>query len=261
MLDHTYTMSLDEWVGYKNILAKLSQRAVEEFRDAVWNINGRWGGVGLGEIPRDELIEYAYALVTKYGEGAAAAACVCYDEIAAMSGVSVPPAVPAPTAKIDEVGKAINGTIKTENEEIISGSVGRLVKRAGQDTTLQNAKRDIKAGAQVAWVPSGDTCAFCVMLASNGWQNVSKKTLKNGHAEHIHANCDCAYGVRFSSSGGVESYDPDVYKDLYYDTDPDATNYKDRLNAMRRKFYAENKDAGDTNIDGSVAEEINVNDL
>ena len=49
------------------------------------------------------------------------------------------------------------------------------VKKAGIDTTLQNAYRDRpkkygkkrNTGAQVAWVPSGDTCPFCLMLASD----------------------------------------------------------------------------------------------
>ena len=54
---------------------------------------------------------------------------------------------------------------------------------------LKNAVRD---GAEWAWVPHGDTCPFCITLASNGWQKASRKVLKGGHAEHIHANCDCA---------------------------------------------------------------------
>ena len=45
--------------------------------------------------------------------------------------------------------------------------VSRLVKRAGADTTLKNAQRD---GAEFAWVPHGDSCAFCLTLASRGWQ-------------------------------------------------------------------------------------------
>ena len=62
-----------------------------------------------------------------------------------------------------------------------------------------------------------------------------KKALKNGHAEHIHANCDCTYAVRFDSRTEVEGYDPDKYLDMYYDSGGD-------LNEMRREFYAENKE-------------------
>lgn len=237
----TETLSLSDWTRYRDLLAGLSQKAADEFRDAVWNINGRWKGVGLGKISRNELIDYAYTLVTKYGEGAAAAACECYDAIAALSGVRVPAAVPAETASVPEVAKAINGAIKqSENPELVSSVVGRLVKQAGQDTTLQNAARD---HAEAAWIPAGDTCAFCITLASNGWQEVSDKTMKGGHAEHIHANCDCAYCVRFNPWTGVAGYNPDKYKKMYYDAplkDGQADTPQNRINALRRQLGANN---------------------
>lgn len=224
-------MTLSEWTRYRDILRSLSQTAADEFKDAVWKPGGRWDGAGLGAIPREDLIDYAYALITKYGEGSAAVACELYDEIAEISGVAVPPAIPAATPSREDVSKAINGTIKQSvNDNMVSSTVGRLVKQVGQDTTMRNAIRD---GAQVAWIPSGDTCAFCITLASRGWEYASKEMLKNGHASHIHANCDCAYGVRFSSSYNVAGYDPDRYLQQYRDAGGD-------INAMRRAAYAEN---------------------
>lgn len=232
------SLTLAQWIKYRDMLARVSEKAAEEFRDAVFATNGRFGGVGLGNIPRDELIAYAYALIAKYSEGSAAAACEMYDAIALLSGVSVPPAVPADVPTIAEVGKAINGVLKqSQNPEVVSSPVSRLVKRTGQDTTLQNALRD---GAEAAWIPFGDTCAFCIALASRGWQTVSKKTLKNGHAEHIHGNCDCAYAVRFNSDTQVEGYEPEEYKKMYYDASDGTPTEK--INAMRREFYQENKD-------------------
>lgn len=231
------TVSLDEWVKYRDLLAKLNQKAADEFRDAVWGASGRWGGVGLANIPRDELIEFAYALATKYGEGAAALACEYYDAMAELSGVYLPPALPAETATIAETGKAINGALKfSEDATYISNVVGRLVKQAGQDTTLQNSLRD---GAQFAWIPAGDTCAFCLTLASRGWQYASKKSIKNGHAEHIHSNCDCAYAIRFNERTNVEGYDPDRYLSMYRHAD--GRTPQDKINAMRRAAYAEDK--------------------
>lgn len=232
------SLTLAQWTKYKDMLARVSEKAAEEFRDAVFSTNGRFKGVGIKNIPRNELIDFAYALIAKYSEGSAAAACEMYDAIALLSGVSVPPAVPADIPSIAEVGKAINGVIKqSQNPEVISSPVSRLVKRTGQDTTLLNARRD---GAEFAWIPMGDTCAFCIALASRGWQTISKKSLKNGHAEHIHGNCDCAYAVRFNSNTQVEGYEPDKYKEMY-DNASDGTP-KDKINAMRREFYQENKD-------------------
>lgn len=251
------TLTLREWNKYRDILVKLSDKAAKEFRDAVWSDSGYFGGVGLGNIPAEDLIQYAYVLATKYGEGAATYAAEMYDEIAALSGVIVPPAIPAQTATYGETARAIQGVMQvSENEEYVANVVGRLVKQAAADTTLQNAQRD---GAQFAWVTHGDTCAFCITLASNGWQPISKAALKNGHAEHIHSNCDCEYAVRFNNSGGIAGYDPDKLKREYKDANTDSkgkvTYHRDengklkaykqsestaKINAMRRANYAKN---------------------
>lgn len=231
------TMSLGEWSQYRDLLKKLSDQAADEFRDAVWKAGGKFGAVGLGKIPREELIEFAYALVTKYGEGAAAAACEWYDAIAQISGAAVKPAEPAATPAIDEVAKAVNGTMKTGNTDTVADALGRLVKRTGQDTTLQNSIRD---GAQVAWITQGDTCAFCITLASRGWEYASNKLIDKGHAKHIHARCDCFYGVRFNSETEYEGYDPQSYLDVY--NAAQGADSQAKINDIRRELYKQNKD-------------------
>ena len=127
--------------------------------------------------------------------------------------------------------------MKIGNEAVVASAAGRLVKMAGVDTTMQNALRD---GAEWAWIPMGDTCAFCIMLASQGWVPASKKAIKGGHAEHIHANCDCTYAIRFNSSSNVAGYDPDTYRAMYYNAD--GRTGKQKVNSMRREFYARNKE-------------------
>ena len=193
--------------------------------------------VDLEAIPEDrrkELIDYAYRLTQQYGEASAALSCEMYDALAELAGGGYLPAEPAATATYPEVAKAVNGTIKTGNKNIVAEAVGRLVKMTGVDTTMQNAIRD---GAEWAWVPRGETCAFCITLASRGWQPASKAALKNGHAEHIHANCDCTYAVRFDDSTYVSGYDPGLYQKMYYGAE--GSTPKDKINAMRRMFYAE----------------------
>ncbi len=175
------------------------------------------------------LIAYANALVTKYGEGSATLAAQMYDELAEVQNAQVAAAVPAETPDYGTVAKMVKATISSPSA-MIQG-VSRLVKQAGADTTLQNAKRD---RAQFAWIPHGDTCAFCLMLASNGWRNQSQNAMKNGHASHIHSNCDCTYAVRFDSRTTVAGYDPDRYLEQYRAANGD-------LNAMRREQYADNR--------------------
>lgn len=195
------------------------------------------------------LIQYSHAIATKYGEGSAALSAQMYDAVAALQNANVPPAVPAPTATYNETARAVQGArLFSEKPDVTAGAVSRLVKTAGADTTLLNAARD---GAQFAWVPSGDTCAFCITLASRGWQRMSHKAIEGGHAEHIHNNCDCTYAIRFSDNDTVEGYDPEVYKKMYYGAE--GTTPEAKINYMRRQFYAQNKNTVGT---GSKAEQF-----
>lgn len=211
------------WVEYITKMSQISQKAADLMQSWVQK-NG---------LENDKaLLDYTYALSQHYGQAIGALSCQMYEATAAAQGVIVPTAEVADLPDYGEVAKAVKGT-KKQSPNNIPGTLARLVKQVGADTTLKNAERD---GAQFAWVPHGDTCAFCITLASRGWQNMSKKALRNGHAEHIHAHCDCEYAVRFDGKSTVAGYDPDKYLEEYYDANGD-------INEMRRKRYAQNKDA------------------
>lgn len=219
------------WDAYVGKLAALDDKAAGEMRTFVQRN-------GYGDV--NSLIDYAYGLATKYGEGAAALAAEMYDSMAELEGVSVKPAEPAYTADYHTVAKTVQGVSDNSyNADMLGNSVGRLVKRAGADTMLKNAQRD---GAQFAWIPHGDTCAFCLTLASRGWQYMSKNALKNGHAEHIHSNCDCTYAIRFRETDEVPGYDPEKYKEMY--DNAQGRTPKEKINSMRREMYKEQKDEG-----------------
>ena len=235
-------ISKSSWNNYISILRKVSDRAVKEMLAFSTSYDTAYNA---GLISRKEyekaLIDYAIALATKYGEAAGAAACDMYDAIALMQGANVPPAIPAPTATSAETAKAVVGTMKTGNLKIVADAVGRQVKMVGVDTMQQNALRD---GAEWAWIPMGDTCAFCITLASRGWQRASKSAIKDGHAEHVHANCDCTYAVRFNPSLEIEGYENGrEYLEMYENApleDGESDTPKNRINALHRKFYREN---------------------
>lgn len=221
------------WNEYITRLSRLNQKAGQLMREYIGSH---------GTESTDDLIAYAYGLVTKYGEGSAELACQMYDALAEAANAGVPAAEPAEPADYGEVARMVNAT-KNQNPANLPNGVSRLVKRAGADTTLKNAVRD---GAEWAWVPHGDTCPFCITLASNGWQKASSKVLKGGHAEHIHANCDCEFAIRFDHKTTVAGYDPDKYLAQYNAAGGDINkmrrvNYaanKERINAQKRAAYA-----------------------
>lgn len=216
-------ISSSDWLKYIRKLASINDRAASLMQS--WMVKN-----GLGDV--EAMIAYAQSLANRYGEAAASLACEMYDAVAAAQNAAVPPAEPAPTATYQETARAVRGTLKNQRSTV-PGTVGRLVKQAGADTTLKNAARD---GAQFAWVPHGDTCAFCLTLASNGWRYMSKDALRNGHAEHIHPHCDCTYAIRFGESGGVEGYDPDAYLEVYENAE--GATPQEKINAIRRDQYA-----------------------
>lgn len=209
------------WTDYVERLSRLNERAGQLMTQYIERH-------GTGDAAA--LADYAHALVVKYGEGSAELACQMYDAMAKAAGAAVPPAAPAEPAGYGEVARMVEAM--RHSPPLLRGGVSRLVKRAGADTTLKNAQRD---GAEFAWVPHGDTCPFCLMLASRGWRRAGKKTLQGGHARHIHANCDCEYAVRFDSNTNVAGYDPEKYLAQYNAANGD-------INAMRRAQYAQNKD-------------------
>ena len=216
-------ITANAWNEYITRLSRLNQKAGQLMRQYI-------DTHGTGDA--DALITYAAALVTKYGEGSAELACQMYDALAEAANAGVPAAEPAVPADYGEVARMVNAT-KNQNPANLPNGVSRLVKRAGADTTLKNAVRD---GAEWAWVPHGDTCPFCITLASNGWQKASSKVLKGGHANHIHANCDCEFAIRFDHNTTVAGYDPEKYLAQYNAAGGD-------INKMRRIDYAARKDA------------------
>ena len=220
-------ISRTDWEQYITRLSRVSSTAAKAMQAFI-------GSHPAASV--EELIQYAYTLTTRYGEAAAALACEMYDAMAAASGVVVPAAEPAEVATVGEVAGAVRA-VQAQSPNLLPAVTERMVKRAAADTTLKNAIRD---GAEFAWVPHGDTCPFCITLASNGWQKASRKALKGGHAQHIHSHCDCEYAIRFDSRTEIDGYDPDKYLQQYRDASDG--NWRDKVNAMRREDYAARAD-------------------
>ena len=140
------------WTQYINALRKINDRAYKAMKDYL-DIHG----LPTEKWEEDALIDVATAVARKYGEASAAVSAEFYDKIGRMAGRILPAALPADDPTMHEVAKAVIGTAKTGNPDIVAGSVSRLVKQQGVDTTMHNAIRD---GAEWAWVPQGETCAF-----------------------------------------------------------------------------------------------------
>ena len=260
------TIPVSALMKYLGTIEKSWKGAKTAFRSYIRDFGG------FDNMTREDLIDCAYSFSVIYGEGSATMATELYNAVAILEKAPVPPAVPAEPASYDEVAMTINGILKdTDSEEVLANAVGLMVKKAGMETIINNARRD---GAEIAYIPHGDTCAFCITLGSRGWMDAYSPELAKADGEpiHIHANCDCTYGVRFSSDLKYGGYDPDKYQKMYYDAplrEGEKPTSKNRINALRRQAYQKNKDVINAQkreryqktkeLNSSKAEEIDVN--
>ena len=220
------TISRKAWIKYINGLDTVQNTAKELILKYIQthDVESQEG--------RKALIAYAYGVSTKYGEAAAAYACQMYDAVAMAEGSDLEPAEPAETATYNEVAKAVNGTIKIA-DVVCAAAIYRLVKLAAQDTTRKNAARD---NIYYAWIPVGDTCPYCLSIAAGGWKRTKDF---DGHAEHIHGNCNCAYATKTKKDTEYKAYEPSTYQKMFKKAEGDTTNEK--INSMRRAIAAKRK--------------------
>lgn len=183
-----------------------------------------------------------------HGRATAALAAVWFDQLAAAENANVVKAVPVNDPvklRARRMGIAQNAALpkllagdKEGFARAIASAVAADVKRQASNTVMLNAQKN---GAEFAWIPGGgETCAFCIAVASNGWQPASRATALGGHADHIHDNCECEFAIRFDRDTQYAGYDAQKYADIYGDAD--GRSSQDKINAIRRDLYAENKE-------------------
>ena len=183
-----------------------------------------------------------------HGKATAALAASWFDQVAKASKANVDKAfvVNDPVKLRNQrmaiaLRKSLPKLVAGDDEgfcKAIASAVAADVKRQATNTMVVNA---IRARAEFAWIPDGaETCAFCIMLASNGWQPAAKATAMGNHAEHIHDNCMCEFAIRFDDDTNYSGYDPAPYKEMY--ADADGGSWQAKVNSMRRDLYQENKE-------------------
>lgn len=188
-------------------------------------------------------------LSAKYGLSTSALAASWFDQMAMAEGADVVKAVavndPGPLRhrRMAIASNAALPKLQAGDKEgfarALASAVAADVKRQATNTIMLNAQKN---GAEFAWVPGGgETCAFCITLAANGWRPAAKATAMGEHADHIHDHCMCEFAIRFNKDTQYGAYDADKYARIY--DDADGRSSQDKINSIRRDLYAENKDA------------------
>lgn len=231
---------------YADRVFALSHAAGQRYMQIVGQIADAWSQDAQFPLV-DQLLDFAVQLEEMYGDGAGAVASDLYLEIAEFYGILLN-SVPIAKAIAPEVLRTrLEAAVAANVSEGVMDKVGlqkackslmeSTVKRRANDTVRQQSVRDRSRNGSFARVPQGnETCAFCLLLASNGFMYSTKENAElNGHE---HENCDCLIIPAFGD-GAIEGVDFSKWEKFYHDHEGhgagDRTNAS--LNNMRRALY------------------------
>lgn len=159
-------------------------------------------------IAYEEALAYAEYLIEHYGESAALNASELYEATNDVSNAAVSGSVKRP-----ELERAIRFLVYEGTAQAayaVRNMLKKQVKSYAHETMMDNSRSD---GIRFARVPVGETCAFCLMLASRGFEYYSEESAGKGSLNAFHDDCDCEI---IGSDQKIEGYDPDyLYKEIY----------------------------------------------
>lgn len=216
-------ISREGFDAYSALIDEQARQAMALIED--FSARLRWGGTreSRGEA-RELLRDYAYDVVSSYGDNAAEIAAEYYDELASLAGRSLPDAIMAEQPTRDGVSASVDystrhawdldakGNLAAADSLALGASVAQMVggrvRTAANSTMWSNARRD---GERFARVPtSKKPCAFCLMLASRGFVYLSEKSAVMTHyMGKYHDDCRCVAVASFDDEG-LEGHQEDA---------------------------------------------------
>jgi hypothetical protein len=165
------TAQVAEFRQANRSLVLLAQRDLRQFWESL-NV------LGSPDAIKNALLEFFPELLTAYGDTAAVLGADWYDMLRdvppSVASFSALLAAPAGTEQAEGAARWALGPLFAEDPDPVSvlknlmGSTQRLVLQPGRDSFWTSAKADpVRTG--VAVIPrGGETCKFCIMLASRG---------------------------------------------------------------------------------------------
>ncbi|MCZ0973156.1 hypothetical protein O1L55_20680 [Streptomyces albulus] len=126
-----------------------------------------------------------------------------------------------------------------------AGSISRQILNGGRNQIINNVTNDKQA---VGWyrIAHGNSCAFCLMLASRG--AVYKTEWSADFQAHDHCACDAAPVFSYKEPDHhIGAKARELWKNKTYDGERKTTSKNDisnrELNAFRRALYAYNNES------------------
>ena len=243
------TPNYEQIQSFSNVKSQLIQAAFDEFMEYVYE-----------GMTTDEVIDAATNVAMKFSNLGCELGAQWYDLCSELAGLDVEPAYLPEVNAADihaharaVVGKAPEGS---PVEAVMNNFLQNIIQNSVRDTGDANLWRDYErgmAGGRWARVPVGDTCAWCLMLASQGAWYLSEESALGKEAGHYHSDCNCT-AVYHADPDSIAGYSAlKKYKGMYYDAEnarsanaskrtpyPDELKYRvDHAKELHEKKYQE----------------------
>ena len=247
----------DVW-KYANALQRVSQQARDDFLAAVKEVD-----FTDHEAAREQLQTIVQGLVDWYGLAAKELGAQWFEYCEELATRANPSQLVGDTGRYSTksdvdalIDRAASGEIDEQKlVELLQGVVveqtkrrarneieARISEKMQQDGEYYGLTGRRRGGVKYGYarVPVGDTCAYCIMLASRGFDYWTKET---AHAAG-HKGCNCVI-VPFHEASTIPGYEDllEDYRRQYYDARGLAKNpppeLKDRIDEAKRQHAAD----------------------
>ena len=165
--------------SFGNVNRQLRQRAVAEFMRLFSD-----------DLTVDEIVDLATRIAVKYNALGAELGAQWYDLCSRLAGLDVEQAYVEPVntkAVAYRASSTMSSASKSDITQTFDAFMQSEINNSERMTGMANLWRDYKrgkAGGKWARVPVGDTCAWCLMLASNGAYYLTQESALGANPDH-----------------------------------------------------------------------------
>lgn len=213
--------------SFDHVTKQLKQAAIDEFTSEMYD-----------GITREEVVEIATRIAYKFRMLGAELGAQWYDLCSELAGINADPAY-VPEQYIDGIKRRAEIAANRDSTRILydafnsylENEVNESIRLTGSANLWRDYERGICKG-KWARVPVGETCAWCLMLASQGAWYLSEESALGVDPGHYHDGCDCK-AVYHAAPEEISGYsDLGRFKRMYYDAD----NHRQAYESGREKI-------------------------
>ena len=203
--------------SFGEVSEQLRQAALDEFAEFLYE-----------GITQAEVIDVAVGVAQKYSMLGSELGAQWYDLCSQLAGLDVNPAELS-TSNLETLDSRANAFAETVDaaateplqaafNNFLQNEINNSIRLTGSANLWRDYERGLTPG-KWARVPVGDTCAWCLMLASQGAWYLSEESALGKESGHYHSDCNCV-AVYHADPESISGYTKlGTYKGMYYEAE------------------------------------------